>query len=190
MLVKKMTILTFIVFIALTISCSKNNEKESSFPAETQQGKNTLGCYVDGNPFYSATNLFGLVNPINVYYYKDSFPLLYSAGYLSVQGIDARYDLAIAGNIVIHKKNIFAVGEYPLVSQSVAFCNQNRSCDYTGYYNSKSGKSYSAESGKLILTKLDTVNKIVSGRFYFTAKDSLGNKIQVTNGRFDAKYPN
>ena len=188
MKMEKLKSIFFIALVLFTISCRKN--ARNSFPGETQQGKNTIGCFIDGIPFYSATTVFGFVSPINVNYYKDSFPTLYSAGYLAVQGIDARYDLDIAGSIVINKKNIFAIGQYPLVSQSVTICNQNRSCNYIGYYNSKTQKSYSAESGNLTLTKLDTVNKIVSGHFYFTAKDSLGNRIQVTNGRFDAKYLN
>ena len=188
MKIEKLKSIVFTALVLFTISCRKNDI--NSYPEETQQGKNTIGCYIDGTAFYSSTTIFGLVSPINVNYYKDSFPLLYSAGYLAVQGIDARYDLDIAGSIVINKKNIFAIGQYPLVSQSVTICNQNRSCNYIGYYNSKTQKSYSAVSGNLTLTKLDTINKIISGRFYFTAKDSLGNSIQVTNGRFDAKYLN
>ena len=189
MKIKMIFLYIFTTLSVLTISCRKTKNNADTFQDETQQGKNTLGCYIDGKPFISGTTLFGLVSPVNVNYYKDSVPFLYRAGFLAVGGIDARYSLDLAGDIVINKLNIFAVGEYPLVSQG-GVCSQNYSCDDIGYYNAKTGKTYFAQSGKLTLTKLDTLNKIVSGRFYFTAKDTLGNKIEVTNGRFDAKYLN
>jgi hypothetical protein len=107
---------------------------------------------------------------------------------LSIGGIDARYSLDIAGDIVINKLQVFGVGEYYLMH--VANCGSNYGCDGIGYHNAKTSKTYFAESGKLTIIKLDIINKIVSGRFNFLAKDTAGNRIQITNGRFDAKYLN
>jgi hypothetical protein len=92
----------------------------------------------------------------------------------------------VSGNLVINKMNVFGTGEYSLISQ--AGTGNNFHLDDIGYYHEQSRKTYLAISGKLTVTKLDTVNHIVSGRFYFTAKDSLGSKVEVTDGRFDAKY--
>jgi ABC-type uncharacterized transport system substrate-binding protein len=41
-----------------------------------------------------------------------------------------------------------------------------------------------------LVSKFDTINRIVAGTFYFTAIDSSGKTVKVTNGRFDIKYPN
>ncbi|MES2274594.1 MAG: DUF6252 family protein [Bacteroidota bacterium] len=43
-------------------------------------------------------------------------------------------------------------------------------------------------TGQLTITKLDQTNHIISGTFYFDAVNSAGDKISVTDGRFDAKY--
>lgn len=181
-------LLAFTLLTAISMSCRKNSDNNAdSFPAETQEGKNTLGCYINDTAFISGTILFGQVRPVNVSYYRDS-TTYYKAGFLSIGGIDARYFLDIAGDIVINKLQVFGPGEYNL--QHVANCGSNYGCDDIGYHNAKTNKTYFAESGKLIITKLDTINNIVSGRFNFVAKDTTGNRIQITNGRFDAKYLN
>lgn len=169
------------------ISCRKSSNDNIQFPAETQLGLNTFGCYIDGNAFIPSTTLFGNVRPINVYYTPDSTQY-YKAGFLSIQGIDARYTLDFAGEVLLQKIQVFGLGEYSLTH--VFNCVKSYDCDGGVYYNAKEGKSYFIESGKLIITRLDTSNKIVSGRFYFTAKDTLGNKKEVKSGVFDTKYVN
>ena len=181
-------VLYLVAFIMIfSMSCRKSNNNSDLFPTETQEGKNTIGCYIEGNSFIGGTTLFGLVSQLNVTYFKDS--TAYSgAGQLSINGIDARYYLDNAGDIVINKFRVFGTGEYSLTH--VRNCGTINSCDDIGYRNAKTGKTYFAESGKLTISKLDTLNKIVSGTFSFIAKDSAGLIIKVTNGRFDAKIKN
>jgi hypothetical protein len=178
-------ILIYLSFLLLFISCRKNNSDGIKFPLETQNGLNTFGCYIDGNAFIPSTTLFGNVRPINVYYTPGPTQY-YKAGFLSVQGIDARYSLDFAGDILIQKLPVSGIGEYPLTH--VFNCANAYDCDGGGYYNAKEGKTYFIESGKLTITRLDTLNKILSGKFYFTAKDTLGNKKEVKGGVFDTKY--
>lgn len=182
---KKVLISLSLLF--LFISCRKNNNDSIQFPAETQSGLNTFGCYIDGKAFIPSTTLFGNVRPINVYYTPDSTQY-YKAGFLSIQGIDARYSLDFAGDVLLQKLQVFGIGEYSLTH--VFNCVKPYDCDGGGYYNAKEGKTYFIESGKLTITKLDTLNKIVSGRFYFSAKDTLGNRKEVKSGVFDTKYIN
>jgi hypothetical protein len=172
---------------ALFIGCRKNHTDGPQFPAETQAGLNTFGCYVDDKAFIPSTTLFGNVRPINVYYTPDSTQY-YKAGFLSIQGIDARYSLDFAGDVLLQKQQVFGIGEYSL--SHVFNCANPYNCDGGGYYNAKEGKTYFIESGKLTITRLDTLNKIISGRFYFTSKDTLGNRKEVTGGVFDTKYIN
>ncbi len=179
-------VIIFCVFTLLP-SCHKNNTNNIQFPAETQNGLNTFGCYINDKAFIPSATLFGNVKPINVYYTPDSTQY-YMAGFLSIQGIDARYSLDFAGNIILQKLQVFGTGEYSL--NHVFNCTNPYNCDGGGYYNAKENKTYFIESGKLTITKLDTVNKIISGKFYFTSKDTLGNLKEVKKGVFDTKYIN
>ncbi len=43
-------------------------------------------------------------------------------------------------------------------------------------------------SGELKINFLDSINRIVSGTFWFDAKNSNGEIIQIREGRFDMKY--
>jgi hypothetical protein len=177
----------YLSLMALFISCRNNDDIILQFPSETQNGLNTFGCYIDNKAFIPSTTLFGNVRPISVYYTSE-YTLYYKAGFLSIQGIDARYSLDFAGSILLQKIPVFGTGEYSLTH----VFNSVNPYDYDGggYYNAKEGKTYFIESGKMTITKLDTLNKIVSGRFYFTSKDTLGNRKEVTKGVFDTKYTN
>ncbi len=171
----------------VTLSCKKNKPDPIVFPEETQEGKNTFGCYVNDKPFIASTTLLGLVKPLSVNYFRDSTPN-YPAGFLSVSGIDARYSSDHAGDVVINTLRVFSTGEYNLVH--TINCNGIYPCDGIVYRNASANKNYFATSGKLSITRLDTLNKIVSGRFYFTAKDAAGISVTITDGRFDAEYSN
>ncbi|MEQ1796381.1 MAG: hypothetical protein ABL872_00445 [Lacibacter sp.] len=182
----KKSLITLCLF-SLFISCRKNNSDSIQFPEETQSGLNTFGCYIDDKAFIPATTLFGNVQPIHVYYTPDSTQY-YKAGFLSIQGIDARYSLDFAGDVLLQKLQVFGIGEYSL---NHAFnCANPYNCDGGGYYNAKEGKTYFIESGKLTITRLDTLNKIISGRFYFTSKDTFGNRKEIKAGVFDTRYIN
>lgn len=168
----------------MVIACRKSNYT-IPFPEETRSGLNTFGCYIDGKAFVASTTLFGNVRPLTVFYTPDP-TTYYKAGFLSIQGIDARYALDHAGNVSIQKLKVFGTGEYALLH---AFnCADPYSCDRGGYYNAKEGKTYFIESGSLTITKLDTISKIISGRFHFTSKDNSGIRKEVQNGIFDGKY--
>jgi hypothetical protein len=174
------------MFILFIVACKKE-QKTDALPPETQEGKNTFGCLINNEALLAGTTLFGLVSPVNVSYFATA-QSGFEAGSLYIQGIDARYSLDIAGFVAVQKMKVFGPGEYSL--QSVTNCNQKPTCDASFYFNSKLSQNFFAESGKLTVTKLDTLNKIVSGRFNFMAKDSLGNVKNITDGRFDAKYMN
>lgn len=58
--------------------------------------------------------------------------------------------------------------------------------DY-GFYR-RGGAQYITSkefTGKVVITKADTATGVVSGTFEFVAGNSQGNKINITNGRFD-----
>jgi len=43
-------------------------------------------------------------------------------------------------------------------------------------------------AGELWVKKLDTINQIVSGTFWFNAVNSNNDTIKITEGRFDMRY--
>lgn len=185
----RITILLLFFLTSILSSCKKNNtsDAEVTLPDATQEGKNTVGCFIDGVPFITSSFLSPLVIPVTASYFQ--YPTsYYKAQFLSLGAIDARFNLDIAGDIVINKLDVSGPGEYNLIDKGI--CRNDYSCDGIGYHNAKTNITYFAESGKLFITKLDTVNRIVSGLFNFTGRDSTGDKVEVTEGRFDAKYTN
>ena len=55
-------------------------------------------------------------------------------------------------------------------------------------YNISGDENYmttTTYTGSVEVTRADSVNRIVSGRFSFTAVSSTGKTIKVTDGRFD-----
>jgi hypothetical protein len=67
-----------------------------------------------------------------------------------------------------------------LIPKNLAiFVNNGESC-YYGYDNTI--------SGKLIITNLDQINFIVSGKFEFSTITDNCETINITNGRFDLQY--
>lgn len=43
-------------------------------------------------------------------------------------------------------------------------------------------------NGELWIKKLDTINQIISGTFWFDAINTNGQKVEVREGRFDVRY--
>lgn len=180
------TIIPALVFLSITaVSCNKNREL-NKLPPATQDGRNKFGALIASQAFVPGNTLFGNVQPVTAIYYKNA-RYMYRAGFLCIAGIDVSAS-QMAGQVAINKQNVFATGDYPLTDAAGYDFNMNYVADGISYYNEKTKKVYLAQSGKLSITKLDTVNFIVSGRFYFTGKDSTGQTIEVTDGRFDAKY--
>jgi hypothetical protein len=181
-----MRVLTLILFMAITVvACKKVAAPDSVFPTETTEGKNTFGAYVDGVPFIASTTLFGQVRPVNAMYEPGPngyFP----SGFLNINGIDARYGQEQAGSITIQKQGVFSTGEYPLSNDRN--CTDYNLCDLGGYDRSSVPRVYFVASGTLTITRLDTLQKIIAGRFSFVAVDTLGNRRQVTGGVFDIRY--
>ncbi|MGB4776356.1 MAG: DUF6252 family protein, partial [Daejeonella sp.] len=47
--------------------------------------------------------------------------------------------------------------------------------------------TYTSLTGELTITKFDEINGIASGTFWFDAENEQREKVQVREGRFDAK---
>ena len=176
------------VFLFTTISCKKAKTGIDGLPPATQEGKDTFGCLVNGVAFTPKGSSFG--GPILSSYYQ----------YLSSPTAQGYFF-----NVLAKEKSSGNVTE----SISLDFISSNAlengkvynfkkiDLDNTagaGYLFSNVSNSDSYETqnsvfiGKLKISKLDEINQIVSGTFWFDAVNDKGEKVEVSEGRFDVHY--
>jgi len=165
------------LFALILSSCTSCDEPDSTvLPAETQSGKNTFGCYVNNDLFVGGFANLMAPNPFNATYSKK-----YNGLGIMVSGV-VNNNFKTSRNIFLE---VFSIKADTTMKIDTAFCyNIN---DFYPYYVTR-------KTGEIYITKLDTINKIVSGRFRFTAKSADwyrnavdNDSIVVTNGRFDLK---
>jgi len=168
------------LLIVLFASCKK---EVSDLPPETQTGANTFGARVNGEIWVPQG--FG------------PFP----AGNL----LEVR---RIAGNVFINARNfsrspketefefflkgVYGPGVY-LLNTTSAYPSQGSSYGFYVKRNLSPTNQFmtsAIHTGTVTITKLDTLNFILSGTFQFTAGDIFGSDppITVSEGRFDIDY--
>ena len=165
-------------------SCRKAPDPvpEPDLPPETQTGAGTIGCYINGKPWWPKPYLAIGVNP-----------------FLEVKygGVNPGF-LYLGANIPISKGS--SNGSLEILVMSWAKKGNNE----IWYDTSPSGNIFlrydttafprgcgqfrldTLKTRRLTITKLDTVGVgVISGTFEFTAKDQCGNVLSFTKGRFD-----
>jgi hypothetical protein len=156
--------------LAIPFSCSKDR-----LTKETQTGANTISCKIDGKVFKPSESggLFG-TSPITVYNYPYSgFTVL--AKYYETENGNIPKDLEI-NLFYLKEKGIYDLGVNPYAIYRFS------------YWNGPTYHTNNFYTGQVKITRCDTVNKIYSGTFFFTAIDgTTGKVVNVTDGRFDVK---
>ncbi|MDB5191788.1 MAG: hypothetical protein JWQ96_1351 [Segetibacter sp.] len=179
-------------------SCKKEKpcaDPICKLPPITQEGKNTFGCLVDGQPWTANTSdAFLTAPPLRAIY--ASYRLINGKYFFNLSTKRRNAKEGIASNIDLFIQEANAPGEYFLNSNAaVGFPNTTTVNNSVGIFTISDPFAFpyqtdSIHSGKVTITKYDINNKIASGTFYFTAKninnDSL---VQITEGRFDVKLP-
>lgn len=78
-----------------------------------------------------------------------------------------------------------------LIMQGTTYPFKYRKKGFPGAFY-ENGAAYDAtdnNSGELKINKLDNINRIISGTFFFTGTDnSNGHTVNITEGRFDIRY--
>jgi hypothetical protein len=175
--------LILLLLTTFTLSCCNKDDNTPTNPIDqlppaTQIGANKVGCLVNGEVFLpKGSNPFG--SPIvNCHYQYVNDTWNFSLGYSNNQQEHLR------GINVASKGVELQQGQtYPLVLQS------NNSC-YASYGRSTIPQYYTnnINIGELKITKLDQVNNIISGTFWFDAVNSNSEKVEIREGRFDMQY--
>ena len=176
---KKIHFLQIMVLCLTLSSCESCKEKEwDTLPPETQTGKNTFGCLIDGELFVGGCCAPWMHAPLSASYSIISNKL-YIGAYGKING-------QAAGSIMI---GIDTPRENSTQKLYIANYGRDTNFDFT----SPCILFEAVNDGTCTITKLDTVNKIVSGRFEFIGKCTLNDNDstvirQITQGRFDLKF--
>jgi len=154
------------LLLLTAMSCKKDNATTAS---------NTFSCKVDGQIFkpYSSGGID---------FFGDHYPVLSVSNSRNDNhfGVSA-YNQQTIQSIAIEYTYITQPGIYKL--RQYPF----RGIYSGGYADPGWFPTDSIYTGQLILTRCDTINKIYSGTFFFTAKERNGRIVQITDGRFDLK---
>ena len=178
-----------IMALCLTLtSCESCEEKEwDTLPPKTQKGANTFGCYVNGALFVGDIKGFFFppagIPPLYAVFSPKMNSLLINC--ISSLGTGSTASIALViDNPTENEYNALRVGYF--MPGGIRDC-YGFGCD---------------NCGRVLITKFDTINRIVSGTFEFSGRCSLvdydesgeakilftGDSIvQITNGRFDIK---
>lgn len=171
---------------AITLSslqCKKDKNKPPALlPPITQEGKNTFGCKVNGEVWVPYYKCGGTGNPCGEVF-VDIFRI--SQNQVPV-GINIGPGLRYPDN----SQSFFNISS---PTNSGIFATGNK-IDSIGFEYVKPGSIQYFEipgmdiNNHFIITKLDTINKIISGTFEATLYASATDSVKITEGRFDLKF--
>ncbi len=183
----KQTHVLIIFLLALSLlACRKNKVPNLSLPAETQTGQNTLGFLLDNKVWanYGRRCTFAGCkdNKVHAYLYKQpngDFDLGVSADYTILS-------MAIDQSFYFHTTNVTTAGTFFIDS------NLNRVMKFIASQYNQSYKEYKVKNQStciLTITRFDTTNKIISGRFngILHNPSDLNDSVKIEDGRFDAQ---
>jgi hypothetical protein len=172
----------FLLLLTLFLGgCSKDDDQTinpvDQLPSATQIGANKVGCLLNGEVFLpKGSNPLG--PPIMTCHYQ-----FVDNGYEFGLGF-TNNSHGIRGITILTNKLEFVQGQTYVIKQeeieNSVYAYFNNGLIYFG--------SNSIKTGQLTITKLDQVNNIISGTFWFDAENSNGMVVQVREGRFDMQY--
>ena len=152
-------------------------------PPETQTGANTFGCLVNGQVFKpGGAQLSGGSLQCNYQFLNGSYYFILSGRNRS-------------GTNPLTSVNLYT-DSLP-ITQGLKLVLKNR------INGTASGRYFGPESdinlatyltndnlftGELWIKKLDTINQIVSGTFWYDAVNNNSQKVEIREGRFDMRY--
>jgi len=171
----------FLLLILSAPGCKKTKTTTEQLPPETQDGKFTFGCKVNGIIF-KATGKEGLfANQFVSYSFNSKDSIIYISARNNKSGFN--FDLAIK---YLGKPGMYLMGEYP----------------YRGVYDDfSSGTSIPSNNNEYTTNEYNrgfinvkffngtfnpySIGSVLSGTFKMDAVNGEGKVIHITEGRFD-----
>lgn len=181
-------LLLLLLTLSVLYSCSKDDNYKDGLPAETQIGKGTAGCLVNGNVFIpKGNNQFGPT--LSCFYQRDQYGFHLGLS-ISAKGKGETKSVNVATNSEALVEN----STYELVAITTDAINNQYNSNFgefiiaSAYVQTTYFYTTNLSKGELKITKLDTLQNIISGTFWFDAVNSSGEKTEVRQGRFDMRY--
>ena len=173
---RRMYRMLMLALLILSLSACEDDD----LPDPSQSGANMMAAKINGKPWQKNSSWSVM--------HGDGLDASYSGakGYFWLMG--AREADDFDNSIHLSLSGVKHTGDYTLKEKSSG--NYAILNDYKERNNSKSYLTTAASTGRVTVTKLDTVNRIVSGTFSFRAylQGSTTEYVNVTDGRFDVKY--
>ena len=176
---KHISLITVLVLIITSSSnCKKGGLFDDKLPAATQEGKNTCGFLVNGKVWLPERGGFD--------YVSCDYDETYNGGTFNIHGVQyesgsnsKHTSFGIGGfdikNVGVYKLNVHA-------DKVASFTTSDPFCMYQWFDTIPNHNAF------LNITKLDKINRIVSGTFEFALTRTGFETIIVTQGRFDMKF--
>lgn len=181
----KTLLFTPLCLLLFSASCKKD-KADDGLPPLTFEGKNTIGCKINGVPWVpkGITGPGGIIYPTSGGYFETAF---FPGVHILIETNSSD------GFIELFCRNYSGAGYLPPAKY---FLNKNTGDIHFGtgqihnygyyYTSSKSYFTDSLHNGYIEILKSDSVNKIISGRFEFEGYNSSDGKVyKITEGRFD-----
>ena len=182
--------LSALVFTSAKCRKDKNNNPVDQLPPETQTGANTFGCLVNGQVFKpGGASLTGGSLSCNYQFLGTGI----NGGYYFRLAAIYQNNTNGSGKSIGINTDSLAIKENDKLLLTIPLTKGKASAGYSNYQtqptmNYDDYSTTSIISGELWLKKLDTINQIVSGTFWFDAVNANGGKVEIRQGRFDMRY--
>lgn len=172
----KDTHLRLLALSLLTLSQCKKDDYNPQLPPETTTGAYTFGCKVDGQVFVPRDGR-GKPGLDGVEYVKGTGRGGY---YLNLGATDWH---AVNG-IALHADSLlFETGKTYLFKPGKGHAQA------IANYDNNNFDEFDTDSGQLVITRYDSIERILAGRFDFVATNRYtGKQLHVTDGRFDVVF--
>lgn len=172
--------LFFTAIFATSFKCKKDiipPDNPYGLPNATQTGENIFACRVNGENWISEKGMYNMRAGIT----DTSFGVHGGKTISSISG--EQFDIGIK-NAFIQGNNTYSLGD--TAYKFARYWGLNVKCfDPNGGYNTIIVKAF---NGEATFTRVDRINKIVSGKFWFYIKTDYCDTLKITEGRFDIKY--
>jgi hypothetical protein len=171
-------LLFFAAFCCMGVQCKEDDDsyaKElAKLPPYTKKGYNTFGCLINGKAFPQSSEGY---HQKQVYYYNGELHINYSTMFNS---FDANEAITVRTN-KIHKEGAFTIEPILGEDQFTVITGGD-----DGFYSTILFQSPIERRAAITITRLDSINHIISGTFSFKARSIQSDKeVSVEHGRFD-----
>ncbi|TAE41620.1 MAG: hypothetical protein EAY66_01310 [Sphingobacteriales bacterium] len=164
--------------LLLSASCKKPSKNPiDNLPPATQTGANTFGCLVNGEVFLPKGSGFGGPVLRCQYVFDNGFYTLYLSASNRAQDINKSIrlvikDIDLSPNLYVLNNDSTSKGEYSTINNLL----------FTNSY-----KTTLNNTGNLRINYWNPGKGVLSGNFSFDAVNSIGEKVEIREGRFDVK---